>query len=238
MGLKGLARVMFIRPSPKIKPGAGRVVLMTVTHVDQGVMEIEFAGLKKALEPTVNHPLFSADRNDWVPAGQLRIGERVKTRTGNSGIKTIRWKTGEHRVYNIEVEADHAYFVSQLDLLSHNAGCNKAALVKANKATGDSARDAIAARTGGVTEQNFNVTGGSRRVDVLDGSTAIESKVGRTGLTARTRQELARDVKNKRAGNVDKNVWEFSPSPVTGKSGPTKKLRGKLEKHGIEIVEN
>jgi hypothetical protein len=120
MGLRGVAKVVSIRPSPKIKPGAGRVVLMTVTHLDQGVMEIEFAGLKKALEPTVSHPLFSEDRNDWVPAGQLRVGERIRTRSGTARIAALRWKSGEHRVYNIEVEADHAYFVTRLDLLSHN----------------------------------------------------------------------------------------------------------------------
>jgi RHS repeat-associated protein len=122
MGLSGLAKVMSIKPSPKIKPGPGRVVLMTVTHMDQGVMEIEFAGLNKALEPTISHPLFSADRNDWVAAGELRIGERIKTKTGISQTKAIRWKKGEHRVYNFEVEADHSYFVSEVELLSHNSG--------------------------------------------------------------------------------------------------------------------
>ena len=109
--------------------------------------------------------------------------------------------------------------------------------VQANKAAGDAARDAIAARTGGVIEQNFRVTGGLRRVDVLDGTIAIESKVGRTGLTKRVRQELARDVKMLRSGQVDRVQWEFSRSGVTGKSGPTGPLRQKLEKFGIDIIE-
>jgi hypothetical protein len=128
MGLTGLAKVAAITACPKIKAGPGRVVLMTVTHLDYSVMEIEFAGLKKALEPTVSHPLFSEDLNDWVAAGQLRVGERIRTKTGTARIETIRWKSGEHRVYNIEVEADHAYFVSEGELLSHNAGgCGKLA---------------------------------------------------------------------------------------------------------------
>ena len=105
--------------------------------------------------------------------------------------------------------------------------------VQANKAAGDAARDVIAARTGGVIEQNFRVTGGLRRVDVLDGTTAIESKVGRTGLTKRVRQELARDVKLLRSGQVDRVQWEFSRSGVTGKSGPTGPLKQKLDKFGI-----
>jgi hypothetical protein len=109
--------------------------------------------------------------------------------------------------------------------------------IQANKAAGDAARDVIAARTGGVIEQNFSVTGGLRRVDVLDGTTAIESKVGKVSLTPRVRQELARDVKLLRSGQVNHVQWEFSPSAITGKSGPTGPLRQKLEKFGINIVE-
>ena len=122
MGLTGPAKVAAITACPKIKTGPGRVVLMTVTHIDHDVMEVEFAGLKKALEPTASHPLFSEDRNDWVAAGQLRLGERIRTKTGTAKIEAIRWKSGEYRVYNIEVEADHTYFVSKVELLSHNTG--------------------------------------------------------------------------------------------------------------------
>lgn len=34
---------------------------------------------------------------------------------------------------------------------------------------------------------------------------------------------------------VTKAVWDFYPSPVTGKVGPTEKLRELLEEYGIEI---
>jgi hypothetical protein len=108
-----------------------------------------------------------------------------------------------------------------------------------NKTAGDAARDGIsAARPGSVIEQNFRVTGGLRRVDVLDGTTAIESKVGRTSLTGVVRQELARDVKMLRSGQVDSVEWHFTPSQVTGKAGPTAPLREKLEQLGITIVEH
>ena len=40
-----------------------------------------------------------------------------------------------------------------------------------------------------------------------------------------------------RSGQVDNVQWEFSPSAVTGQSGPTKPLRQKSEKFGIDIVE-
>jgi hypothetical protein len=111
-------------------------------------------------------------------------------------------------------------------------------VVRANKVSGDAARDFIAAREGGVIEQNFRVTGGLRRVDVLkEGNeiVAIESKVGRTSLDSRIRQELARDVKMLRSGQVDRVVWEFSESAKTGRVGPTPALQQRLDKFGIEI---
>lgn len=114
-----------------------------------------------------------------------------------------------------------------------------------NKAVGEASRDALAAsRPGSIIEQNFRVTGGLRRVDVLDGRTALESKVGRTSFgtsgvrkTTAVRQELARDVKLLRSGQVESVEWHFFSSPTTGKSGPTGPLRDKLNKFGITILE-
>jgi hypothetical protein len=112
------------------------------------------------------------------------------------------------------------------------------AQVLKNQAAGNAARDAIAAsRPGSLIEQNFRVTGGLRRVDVLNDTTAIESKVGRTGLTAPVRQELARDIKMMRSGQVDTVEWHFSLSPTTGLGGPTGPLRAMLNQFGITIVE-
>lgn len=91
-----------------------------------------------------------------------------------------------------------------------------------NQAAGNAARDAVAgSRPGSLIERNFRVTGGLRRVGVLDGATAIESKVGRKSLTPAVRQELARDIKMMRSGQVDAVEWHFSPSGTTGLGGPT-----------------
>jgi hypothetical protein len=72
---------------------------------------------------------------------------------------------------------------------------------------------------------------GVRRIDVLtDDGMAIESKVGRTSLTARVRQELARDAELLADDNsgVDSVFWEFSRSPTTGRVGPTPRLQDAL----------
>ncbi|WP_237028826.1 hypothetical protein [Pectobacterium carotovorum] len=73
-------------------------------------------------------------------------------------------------------------------------------------------------------------------MDVVDGTTGIESKVGRTGLTSRVRQEAARDIKILRSGRLDRIEWVFTRSPTTGKIVPTKALGNVLNKNGIPIV--
>ncbi len=110
-------------------------------------------------------------------------------------------------------------------------------LVQRNKTIGDKVRDMIAKERGTtLIEQNYRVTGGLKRIDVVDGVTGIESKVGRTGLTTRVRQEVARDIKILRSEQLDQIEWVFTRSSTTGKIGPTKPLEDLLNKHGIPII--
>src|SRR5262249_49145085 len=71
---------------------------------------------------TPSHPFFSADRNDWVAAGRLEVGERVLT---NDGTAVVEWyvmrEKPEEVVYNIEVEGDHCYRVGESGILVHNS---------------------------------------------------------------------------------------------------------------------
>ncbi|HNQ25052.1 MAG TPA: RHS repeat-associated core domain-containing protein [Phycisphaerae bacterium] len=121
MSIEGPAAVVSIAPCPPIEAGVGRVVLGTVTHLNAFVLEITLEGLEEPLEPTRTHPLFSEARGDWVPAGELEVGDRLRTRTGWATILDIRPKRGMHRVYNLEVETEHWYYTSPLEVLSHNA---------------------------------------------------------------------------------------------------------------------
>lgn len=90
----------------------------------------------------------------------------------------------------------------------------------------------------------MSTVGGERRLDVLveppvtPDRLSIESKVGRTDLRDRERQELARDWWLLRQGQVDRVRWEFSPSDVTGEVGPSDALRKKIEKLGFDIQIN
>ncbi len=124
IGLEGWATVKHIAPCPVVKPGLGRVVLSTLTHCNGDVYELRLAGSSEVLEPTGRHRLFSATRNDWVRKETLSEGEQLKTRDGVQTIASIGHRAGIHRVYNIEVETEHCYYVGPQQVLSHNQnGC-------------------------------------------------------------------------------------------------------------------
>ena len=119
------------------------------------------------------------------------------------------------------------------------AESNVARGIGANKQAGDAMRDIIAAREApALIEQSFTTVGGVRRIDVLkigeDIPFSIESKVGRTSLGIRERQELARDWWLLRQNRVSGVRWEFSPSGVNGGVGPSPSLQQKLDKLGFE----
>jgi hypothetical protein len=70
-----------------------------------------------------------------------------------------------------------------------------------------------------------------RRLDILtQGGLGIESKVGRTSLTATTRSQIAKDGLLLRSGDVTGIEWVFSR---TGQIGPTGPLADALSKAGI-----
>ncbi len=111
--------------------------------------------------------------------------------------------------------------------------------VTRNKAVGEAAEAAIAARYGVGKEGRqvgLDAASGRRVIDVLTPQgLAIESKVGRTSLTASTRQQIKRDVELLSDPNspVSKLMWEFTSSPTTGKSGPSGPLAAELLRNGI-----
>jgi hypothetical protein len=261
LGLSGPAWIVDLEPSPIIPAGPGQVVTATFKHASASVLDLVLASTPPAtlssqtalssspsapsISPTdtigvtANHPFWSVERAEFVQAGELRIGERLRTLAGD-----IQWvqqklpRPGPEPVYNLEVHAEHVYYVGSSGVLAHNAGKGYSN-VKANKIAGDAARDAIRLREApALIEQNFRVIGGLRRVDVLKQGNrivAIESKVGRTGLSRVVRREIARDVRMLRSGQVDEVIWEFSRSAATGKIGPTKRLLAKLLKFGITV---
>jgi hypothetical protein len=118
--VSGPAYVHHIRGPPVVAPGPGRVVLAALTHVSNDLVDLHVEGLATPLRATANHPLASATRSAWVAAGGLKPGEHLQTSVGATRVLRIEHVRAPERVYNVEVEADHEYLVSEIEIRSHN----------------------------------------------------------------------------------------------------------------------
>ena len=97
----------------EFKPWSGRVG------------DLKIASESEPIGVMPSHPFRSHDRNDWVEAGRLEPGERVKTLDGTSVVEWYVMREKPEDVYNIEVEGDHVYRVGQSGILVHNASCSE-----------------------------------------------------------------------------------------------------------------
>ena len=70
---------------------------------------------------TSNHSIYSADRLDFVPAGELRVGETLRNLEGNVRIESIEQLGSEERVYNLEIHGEHVFRVASSGVLVHNS---------------------------------------------------------------------------------------------------------------------
>jgi RHS repeat-associated protein len=96
-----------------VRNGEKKVVRLTFVNAD---------GKAESLGVTLEHP-FMVDGKHWVPAGQLKPGDRLMTLGG--GLLTVRGvaKYGvRHHTYNFEVADFHTYFVGSEGAWVHNAG--------------------------------------------------------------------------------------------------------------------
>ena len=95
-------------------------------HWVEGVLKVVFehskTGKRIELGVTAEHPFYVINKG-WVPIGDMKIGDACVTDKGESAILISRRKVpGRVKVYNLEVEDCHTYFVGSLDcaLLVHN----------------------------------------------------------------------------------------------------------------------
>ena len=74
------------------------------------------------IETTENHPFYTEDRG-WVAASDLTEGEQLHTEDGTVVIVTYNqdeWLKEPVKVYNLEVEELHTYYVTDDRVLVHN----------------------------------------------------------------------------------------------------------------------
>ena len=78
-----------------------------------------FVGVEK-ISCTLDHP-FWVNGKGWVRASQLKSGMVLRGRKGEHlTIDIVRRRDEVTQVHNVEIDGLHTYFVSQLEILSHN----------------------------------------------------------------------------------------------------------------------
>jgi hypothetical protein len=119
----GPAEIVEVGPCPELEPGEGRLVTGTFSHASGEVLDIVVDGLAEPIGCTGAHPFWSEDRHEFIPARDLRLGETLGTESGTlRQITRITPRRGPPvPVFNLEVDAEHVYYVSVDGVLVHNA---------------------------------------------------------------------------------------------------------------------
>ena len=124
--VSGQALVTAVEACPPIAGGEGSVVTARfVTREVHVVASVEVLGPDGSVETitgTTIHPVWSVDREDWVPLGELVQGETLQGEGGLAVVLSITLSRVAQPVYNLEVHGEHVYQVGQLGVLVHNAG--------------------------------------------------------------------------------------------------------------------
>ncbi len=72
------------------------------------------------IDTTESHLFYSADRDAWVQAQDLRVGECLASLDKPVYVHRVDLTEERSKVYNIEVEGSHEYFVGDRQVLVHN----------------------------------------------------------------------------------------------------------------------
>ncbi len=92
---------------------------------------------------------------------------------------------------------------------------------------------------GGEEKVTLDVPGfaNARRIDVLSGGVAVESKVGYVSLDSDVRSQIERDAALAASGgSVTDVVWVFGRSGQTGRIGASNGVLNLLDKYGIKYT--
>jgi hypothetical protein len=91
-----------------------------VRHTSHDVISLTLDE-NETLNVTRHHRLFSADRGDWVRAGDVGLGELLQTKDGTVHVTDVGAATHEPaEVFNLEIFGAHRYFVGEHRVLAHN----------------------------------------------------------------------------------------------------------------------
>jgi hypothetical protein len=122
--VSGLALVTAIDDCPPIAGGEGSVVtarfVTREVHVVASVDVLGADGTVETITGTTIHPVWSVDRQEWVPLAELVDGETLQGLDGLAVVLSVSLSRVTQPVYNIEVHGEHVYQVGELGLVVHN----------------------------------------------------------------------------------------------------------------------
>jgi hypothetical protein len=130
--VSGLALVTAIDDCPPIADGEGSVVtarfVTREVHVVASVDVLGADGTVETITGTTIHPVWSVDRQSWVPLSELTEGERLQGLDGLAVVLSVSLSRVTQPVYNIEVHGEHVYQVGELGVVVHNSSANQSGL--------------------------------------------------------------------------------------------------------------
>jgi hypothetical protein len=122
LGAAGPAEVLAIEPCPEIERGNRPLVTGTFEHLAANVVDLQVESEAEPIGTTDNHPFWSEDRQQFVAAGELKIGEVLRLADGQTTrVTSIVPRAGPKTVYNLEISGQHVYHVGGSGVLVHNA---------------------------------------------------------------------------------------------------------------------
>ncbi len=120
LNVAGLTTIRSVDRCPPLSDGHGNLVTgRFVTRGATNLVEATFSD-STVLNGTSIHPVWSLDRMDWVPLGELAIGERVYSNDAPLHLVERVSHNQPTDVYNIEVDCEHVYQVGDAGILVHN----------------------------------------------------------------------------------------------------------------------
>ena len=122
LGIDGNAAVLKLLPCPAIQPGSGEIVTGTFRHTCNDLIELDVDGLSDPIICTSGHPIWSKDRQTFVPAARLKLNERLElaVESGTGRLIASRSRNETVDVFNLEIARTHVYHVGDGGLLAHN----------------------------------------------------------------------------------------------------------------------
>jgi RHS repeat-associated protein len=112
-----------ISACPTIASGPGRVVLTTVSHLNDDLYDLtltDTAGNTETLGVSGTHRFYD-ESSGWTHVQDLHLGETLRGDHGDLTVTNVIREPGTVRVYNMTVEGDHVYYVGDLTALVHNS---------------------------------------------------------------------------------------------------------------------